>query len=135
MLLLDREALSALAHGPPDRRDRVRALVEQMRARERPIATAGVVLPEVVRGHPRDAGVFSALRRERVQVRSVDTRIGVRAGQLLGALGAGSDQVVDACLVAVADLEGGAIVATVDTADLEALASHAVGVTVADLNA
>lgn len=135
MLLLDSEALSALAHGPPDRRDRVRALVEQMRARERPIATAGVVLPEVVRGHPRDAGVFSALRRERVQVRSVDTRIGVRAGQLLGALRAGSDQVVDACLVAVADLEGGAIVATVDTADLEALAAHAVGVTVADLNA
>lgn len=70
-----------------------------------------------------------------MQVRSVDTRIGVRAGQLLGALRAGSDQVVDACLIAVADLEGGAIVVTVDTADLEALASHAVGVTVADLNA
>jgi predicted nucleic acid-binding protein len=91
------------------------------------------VLAEVVRGRPADAAVFSGLRRERVQVHSVDTRTGVRAGQLLGAVGAGPDLAVDAFVVAVADLAGGAVIATVDTADLDRLSTHARGVTIADI--
>lgn len=134
MLLLDSEAISAIAHGPPSRRDRVRALVLEMRKRELPVGTVAAVLAEVVRGRPRDAGVFSGLRRERVQVHSVDTRTGIRAGQLLGAVGAGSETAVDAFLVASADLLGGAIVATVDAADLQPLADHATKVVIADLN-
>lgn len=133
MLLLDSEAISAVAHGPADRRDRVRALVAEMRRRELPVGTVAAVLAEVVRGHPRDAGVFSGLRRERVEVHPVDTRVGVRAGQLLGGAGAGSEQAIDAFIVAVGDLAGGAIVATVDTSDLERLAGHAANVVVADI--
>ena len=71
MLLLDSEALSAVAQGPAERRDRVRALVAEMRRRERSIGTVAAVLAEVVRGRPSDAAVFAGLRRERIEVRSV----------------------------------------------------------------
>lgn len=133
MLLLDSEAISAVANGPPARRDRVRALIAAVRGRSRPVATVAAVLAEVVRGRAADAGVFAGLRRERVQVYPVDTRAGVRAGQLLGSIGAGSELAVDAFVVAVADLEGGAIIASVDVADLERLAARAAGVAVADI--
>jgi predicted nucleic acid-binding protein len=133
MLLLDSEAISCLAHGPALRRDRVRALIVEMRRRELPVATVAAVLAEVVRGRARDAGVFSGLRRERVQVHPVDTRVGIRAGQLLGGAGFGSEKAVDAFVVAVADLGGGAVIATVDKADLEMLASYATNVEVAEI--
>ena len=128
MLLLDSEALSAVAQGPAERRDRVRALVAEMRRRERSIGTVAAVLAEVVRGRPADAAVFAALRRERIEVRPVDTRVGVRAGQLLGAIRSGSELAVDAFVVAVGDLAGGAVVATVDLTDLRRLAEHATAV-------
>lgn len=133
MLLLDSGALSAVAHGPARRREKVRALIVQMRARELPVATVASVLAEVVRGRPADAGVFAGVRRERVEVYPVDTRVGVRAGQLLGRIRAGSEMAIDAFTVAVADLAGGAVVATSDPGDLERLASHASHVTVADI--
>lgn len=133
MLLLDSEAISALAHGPARRRDRLRALVAEMRRRNLPIGTVAAVLAEVVRGRAADAGIFAGLRRERVEVHPVDTRVGVRAGQLLGKIRAGSDAALDAFVIAVADLEGGAVVATVDAHDMTRLAAHADGVVVADI--
>ncbi|MGH3889218.1 MAG: PIN domain-containing protein [Pseudonocardiaceae bacterium] len=133
MLLLDSEALSAVAQGPASRRDRVRALIVEMRRRELPIATVAAVLAEVVRGRAADAGVFAGLRRERVMVHPVDTRVGVRAGQLLGRVGAGSELAVDAFLIAVADLAGGAVVATIDLSDLRRLATYTTGVSIVDL--
>lgn len=133
MLLLDAEALSAVAHGPAARRDKVRALIARMRERERPVATAASVLAELVRGRAADAAVFSGLRRERVQVHNVDVRAGVRAGQLLGRVRAGSEMAVDAFTVAIADLAGGAVVATADPRDLRRLASYATHVRVADI--
>jgi predicted nucleic acid-binding protein len=133
MLLLDSEAISCVAHGPALRRDRVRALVAEMRRRELSVATVAAVLAEVVRGRPRDAGVFSGLRRERVEVHPVDTRVGVRAGQLLGGAGVGSEQAVDAFVVAVADLLGGAVIATVDKDDMQRLANYATNVHIAEI--
>ncbi|PZS35453.1 MAG: hypothetical protein DLM61_01850 [Pseudonocardiales bacterium] len=133
MLLLDSEGLSAMAHGPASRRDRVRALIVEMRRRDLPIATVAAVLSEVVRGRAADAGVFAGLRRERVMVHPVDTRVGVRAGQLLGSVGAGSELAVDAFLIAVADLAGGAVVATVDLNDLQRLAAYTTGVSIVGL--
>jgi predicted nucleic acid-binding protein len=133
MLLLDSEGLSAMEHGPASRRDRVRALIVEMRRRDLPIATVAAVLAEVVRGRAADAGVFAGLRRERVMVHPVDTRVGVRAGQLLGSVGAGSELAVDAFLIAVADLAGGAVVATVDLNDLQRLAAYTTGVSIVGL--
>lgn len=106
----------------------------EMRARDLPVATVAAVIAEVVRGRPADAGVFAGLRRERVEVHPVDTRVGVRAGQLLGRIRAGSDLAVDAFLVADADLRGGAVTATADIDDLRRLASAAGRVYVADLD-
>lgn len=133
MLLLDSEALSAIANGPAHRRDRVRALIAEMRQRELPVVTVAAVLAEVVRGRPHDAGVFAGMRRERVMVQLVDTRVGVRAGQLLGTSGSSSHHAVDAFVVAVADLAGGGVIATVDEVDMNRLATHAAGVVVAPL--
>jgi predicted nucleic acid-binding protein len=133
MLLLDSEALSAVSHGPAGRRDRVRALASEMRRRELPIATVAAVLADVVRGRAADAALFAGLRREQVEVRPVDTAVGVRAGQLLGSVKAGSEFAIDAFLVAVADLAGGAVVATVDVGDLTRLASRATHVTVTSI--
>ena len=133
MLLLDSEALSAISQGPQGRRDRVRALVVQVRRRSLPVGTVAAVLAEVVRGRRQDAEVFAGLRRERVEVYPVDTRVGIRAGQLLGAARSGSERAIDAFLVAVADLAGGALIATVDVADLERFAAYASNVTVADI--
>jgi predicted nucleic acid-binding protein len=130
VLLLDSEALSAIARGPAERRNRVRALIAEMRKRELPIATVAAVLAEVVRGRRADAEVFAGLKRERIMVRPVDSKVGVRAGQLLGAVRRGSEHAVDAFVVAVADIEGGAVIATVDTDDLRRLASHATNVRV-----
>lgn len=131
MLLLDSEALSSLAHGPAERRDRVRALAWEMRQRELPVGVVAAVLAEVVRGRRRDAAVFSGLRRERVEVHPVDSRVGVRAGQLLGRAGADSSLAVDAFVVAVGDLAGGAVIATGDPGDLRRLAAHADHVVIA----
>jgi predicted nucleic acid-binding protein len=133
MLLLDSEALSAVAHGPAIERDRVRALIREIQARNLPIAVVASVLAELVRGRPADAAIFAGMRRERVEVRPVDTLVGVRAGQLLGKVRAGSEMAVDAFTVAVADLAGGAIIATVDTRDLKRLAAYASRVVIADI--
>ncbi len=135
MLLLDSEALSALSHGPTARRNRVRALIAEMRRRELPVATAAAVLAEVVRGRRADAAVFAGLRRDRVEVRVVDSRVAVRAGQLLGRIRAGSELAIDAFTVAVADLAGGAVIATTDIEDIERLAASSHAVMVADIDA
>ena len=135
MLLLDSEAISSIAHGPARRRDRVRGLVGEMRSRGLPVATVAAVLAEVVRGQAEDAGVFAGLRRKRVEVHPVDSRTAVRAGRLLGRVGAGSELAVDAFLVAAADLRGGAVIASVDGSDLRRLAAVAERVLVAGLDA
>ena len=134
MLLLDSEAISALSHeGAAERRDRVRALITEMRKRELPIATVAAVLAEVVRGRSADAQVFAGLKRERVLVLPVDSKVGVRAGKLLGAIRRGSEAAVDAFVIAAAEIEGGAVVATVDVEDLRRLATHAKGVRVVSI--
>ena len=85
MLLLDSEALSALAQGPASRRDRVRALIVEMRRRELPIATVAAELA------------------------------------------------VNAFLIAVSDLAGGAVGATVYFNDLRRLAAYANQVSIVGL--
>lgn len=133
MLLLDSEALSAISRRPASRRDRVRALITEMHKRGLPIATVAAVLAEVVRGKRSDAAVFAGLRRDRVEVWPVDARVGVRAGQLLGAIKAESELAVDVFTAAAGDLAGGAVVATADAEDLRRLAAHATRVVVADI--
>lgn len=125
MLLLDSEALSALAHGPVARQTIALGLVAKMRQRQQSVVTVAAVLAEVVRGRAADARVFHTLRQYSVAVLDVDRAIAVRAGKLLGAIRRGSELAVDAFIVAAADLAGGGIIATVDVDDLWRLAAHA----------
>jgi predicted nucleic acid-binding protein len=134
MLILDSEGVSAIVHGPVGRQQKVRALIQEMRSEGRAIGTVAAVLAEVVRGRPADAEVFAALRRERVDVRPVDRRVVIRAGQLLGRIGSGSELAVDAFVVAVAELAGGAVVATTDGRDVRLLAESARHVRVVDIS-
>jgi hypothetical protein len=76
---------------------------------------------------------FSGLPRERVEVHPVGTRVGVRAGQLLGDARLGSEHAVDAFVVAIADLLGGAVIAAVDLHDMERLAHYATNVQIAEI--
>ena len=134
MLLLDSEALSVVAHDAPARRRLVvRSLVQRARRDGEEVATCAAVLAEVIRGRPGDAAVHAALRRERVRLYPVDDAIGIRAGQLLGAVRAGSDMAVDAFVVACVDRAGGGLIATVDGDDMRRLAAHAAEVDVADI--
>lgn len=135
MLVLDSEALSVLAHGPMRSRQLLRSLILEAARDGHEIATVAAVLAEVIRGRRADAAVFASLRREGIAVRTVDARVGVRAGELLGAAGAGSELAVDAFVVALADLAGDSVVATADVRDLERLAEHAANVVVADIRA
>lgn len=59
--------------------------------------------------------------------------MGSTSRRLLGRANAGSGLAVDAFVVGVADLAGGAVIATVDPVDLRRLARHATAVAVADL--
>lgn len=134
MLLLDSEALSALAHGPASRRDLVRGFIDSARDREEEVGTVAAVLAEVIRGRPQDAALFSALSRERVDVRVIDADVAIRAGLLLEVARAGSALAVDAFLVAAGDLGRAAVIATVDTEDLRRLAAPCPTVEVVSIN-
>ncbi len=70
--------------------------------------------------------MFATIRRERLGVLPVDTRLAVRAGELLGATGAGSEMAVDAFLVAAGALDAReALVVTGDPGDIGRLAERA----------
>jgi hypothetical protein len=133
MLLLDSEALSALSHGPAQRREQVRGLIAAMRDQEQEIATVSAVLAEVIRGRRADAAVFGSMRGDRKMVRSVDAKVGIRAGQLMGAARMAAANAVGAFVVAAGDIEGGALIATVDINDIGRLARHCSRVRVADI--
>ena len=63
--------------------------------------TAASTLAEVLRGGPRDAPLYQALKH--VQVVPISADLGRRAGELLGATGmSGHDSTVDALLATVA---------------------------------
>lgn len=122
LLVLDSEAISALAHGRSPRRDRVDALIK---CRRYTVATVAAVLAEVIRGRAADAAVHRALNSYGIAVFDVTARVAERAGALLGAVRSGSELAIDAFVVAAADVAGGGVIATVDTDDLARLAAHA----------
>ena len=122
LLVLDSEAISALAHGRSARRDRVDALIK---SRRYTVVTVAAVLAEVIRGRAADAAVHRALNSYGVDVFDVTARVAERAGALLGAVRSGSELAVDAFVVAAVDVAGGGLIATVDVDDLARLAAHA----------
>lgn len=118
LLILDTEAVNALAH-PRDRgATRLRAAAITSRARQ-DTATIAIPLPvlaETYRGDPSEAAINRLVNL--VQVAPLTLSIARLAGQLRTAAGQGSG--VDAMVVATAIRLGGAMIATADPMDLTA---------------
>lgn len=96
-LVLDAQGLVKLAAGDPA----VRALVHMAREGNHSIVTAASTLADVLRGGPKDAAVYRALRH--VTIETVSKEAGRKAGELIGrsALG-GHQHTVDSLLAVIA---------------------------------
>ncbi len=131
VLVLDAEALSALA-GPATRRQReVRAALRAALRLDRDVVVPTVVLAELYRGAARSRGLDALLAREiGLLFRDTDRDLARQVGGVLTAARAGSEHLVDAHAVAAAVERGGGVVLTGDPDDLERLAAPFTGVVV-----
>ncbi len=127
ILLLDAEALSALAHAR--RRAaaalRARAILQVAYDHRALVRVPAPVLAEVYRGGSRDAALDLILGGTGIVVLDLTDRIARRAGALLSAAKLDSAHAVDAFVVATAVCAGGALIATHDPDDLRRLAARA----------
>lgn len=129
-LLLDAAALSELAlpgkAGPPQH---LRSLLAEAWRRDRAVLVPAVVCAEVARGRARQSAIEALLRRhdvsrgQRSPVRVVPTDFDLarRVGTVLHAARAGSEDLVDAHLVAICIEHGGGLVVTSDPGDVARL--------------
>lgn len=133
VLVLDREALSALArpHADEVRHQRVRAAMRSAHTRNAPVRVPSAVLVELYRGSGFDEPVDAVLARGFVQVVTTGARIARIAGHLLGRVDTGSEMAIDALVVATAVRLGGGMVVTHDPEDLSALAANSPNVAIA----
>lgn len=132
VLVLDAEALSALASQRGARFREVRAAVEAARRLRRDVATPAVILAELYRGPSRNSIVDACLSRDSfVDVRDTDREFARYVGGVLGAARAGSADIADAHAVAAAVEAGGGVVITADEDDLTRLAASYPNVQVA----
>ena len=122
-VVLDAGALTAAAQG--DMRARAElTLANELGVR---VHVSSVTLTEVLRGHPRDAGVHSLLKG--LDQASVTPEIGRAAGELLGRTN--RNDTVDAIVAVTAERAGDHVrLLTGDPDDLHALTAHLPGITV-----
>jgi predicted nucleic acid-binding protein len=126
VLVLDAEALSALAHATVRAvaAQRARAILTVAHAHDALVRVPAPVLAEVCRGGARDAAVERVLDGRGIRVVDLTARIARHAGALLGAAKLDSRHAVDAFVVATAASFGSAMIATHDTDDLRRLAAR-----------
>lgn len=125
VLVLDSEAVSALARPERDRgrHQRVRAAMRSAHDRNVPVRIPSAVLVELYRGHGTDEAIDGVLGRGFAQVVTTGVRMARIAGHLLADAGAGSEMAVDALVVATAIRFGGGIVVTHHPDDIRVLAA------------
>lgn len=113
-LLLDSEGLSKAAGHD----ERTAAFLKQVLREQGRVVVPAIVLTEVLRGGPRDAGVHRVLKQ--TEVVEVSGRLARAAGEILGQVG--TDKTVDAVVAAVAvDQPGRVVLLTSDPDDLQLL--------------
>jgi predicted nucleic acid-binding protein len=136
-VVLDSAALSELASpGPSGPSTHLRALLKVAWEQRRAVLVPAVVCAEVCRGHARTRAVESLLarhdpsRQERSPIRIVDTdfELARLVGAVLFASEAGSEDVVDAHVVATCVARGGGLIVTSDPDDMERLRAPFLGV-------
>lgn len=134
MLVLDAEALSALARHRGTRFREVRAAIEAARRLRRDIVTPAVILAELYRGRGQNQIVDSCLSRESfIDVRDTDREFARYVGGVLGGARADSSDLGDAHTVAVAVEAGGGLILTTDEDDLKRLSAPYPNVNIAKI--
>ena len=130
VLILDAEALSALAHAKNRGATALRARAVLTVAHEMGtmVRVPVPVLAEVYRGGGADAAVDRVLAGRGIATVDLTRSISRHAGRLLGRAKLDSTSAVDAFVVATAATFGSAVIATHDPDDLRALAAREPGV-------
>jgi predicted nucleic acid-binding protein len=133
-VVLDAEALVALAGRPGRRNLEVRAALRAAAHRRQEVVVPSVILAELYRGPRHNQLVDACLSRETgLQVRDTDRSLARIVGGVLAAARAGSEHLADAHVVAAAVELGGGLVLTADPEDLGRLAAAYGNVTVIGL--
>jgi hypothetical protein len=134
-LILDSEAFSSLARARTgERPGAVHAALKAAAEQDADVLVPAAVLAEQYRGGGHDQVTDSCLGRYTgIEVVDTTRALARRVGNLLARSGRGSEDHVDATVVAVAVMAGGGVIATGDPDDIEALAQGLVGVTVQPL--
>jgi predicted nucleic acid-binding protein len=132
-LILDSEALSALANGPVNRRRVVAAALVAARREAAEVVVSAAVLAELYRGPRFDAAIDAVLARDALAVVDVTRQSARVAGALLARARMDSAHAVDAFVVAVAYERGGGVILTADEADLARLAGGHPSIRIAEL--
>ena len=126
VLVLDAEALSALAHATTRSvaAQRARAILSVAHELGGLVRVPAPVLAEAYRGGARDAAVERVLDGRGIRVVDLTAKMARQAGALLGACKLDSSHAVDAFVVATAASYGPAIIATHDPEDIRRLAAR-----------
>jgi predicted nucleic acid-binding protein len=133
-VVLDTEALSALAGRASKKQREVRAALAAAVRLRREVIVPALVLAELYRPAGRSSLIDACLSREvGLMIRNTDRSFARLVGGVLAAARAGSELIVDAHVVAAAAEAGGGMVLTVDPVDLERLASPYRNVRVVDI--
>lgn len=134
VLVLDSEAFSRLAR-PGKARLAVRAALRGAWQAHADVQIPAAVLAEQYRGAAHDQVVDSYLGRETgIEVVPTTRPLARRIGHVLARARRGSEDHVDATVVATVIAGGGGVIATGDPDDLGSLADGLVGVTVVDVS-
>lgn len=131
-LILDSEASSSLARARAgERPGAIHAALKAAVEQGSDVLVPAAVLAEQYRGGGHDQITDSCLGRfTGVDVVDTTRALARRVGNLLARAGRGSEDHVDATVVAVAIAAGGGVIATGDLEDIGALAEGIIGVTV-----
>jgi predicted nucleic acid-binding protein len=133
-VVLDAEAMSALAGRASPRQREVRAALTAAARLGREVIVPALVLAELYRGPARSPLIDACLSRETgLHVRVTDRAIARLVGSVLSGARAGSALIVDAHVVAAAIEAGGGIVLTSDPEDLRRLSAPYRNVQVIDI--
>ena len=133
-LVLDAQALSVMARGLTGTGQRIGVLAALRAALEdgAELVVPAAVLAELYRGRQHDQTVDACLSRyQALVIVDTDRDLAREIGHLLARADRGSEDHVDATVVAVAARSGQAVIATGDVDDLSALAALLPGIRVA----
>ncbi len=123
-VVLDAEALSALAGKTSARKREVRAALTVAHRLGREVVVPTLVLAELYRGRGRSSLIDACLSRETgLLIRDTDRALARLVGGVLTGAQMNSAHIVDAHVVAAVVEQGGGVVLTGDVTDLERLAA------------